>query len=53
MDDQKSDVDVNVLVKLYNQRLSTLVNQNVFGSKNSNYDSRICIRKAETYWYKH
>ena len=30
MDDQKSDVDINVLVKLYNQRLSTLVNQNVF-----------------------
>ena len=29
MDDQKSDVDINVLVKLYNQRLSTLVNQNV------------------------
>ena len=30
MDEQKSDVDINVLVKLYNQRLSTLVNQNVF-----------------------
>ena len=30
MDDQKSDVDVNVLVKLYNQRLSTLVNQTIF-----------------------
>ena len=30
MDVQKSDVDINVLVKLYNQRLSTLVNQNVF-----------------------
>ena len=30
MDEQKSDVDINVLVKLYNQRLSTLVNQNIF-----------------------
>ena len=27
---QNNDVDINVLVKLYNQRLSTLVNQNVF-----------------------
>ncbi len=29
MTNQQSDVDINVLIKLYNQKLSTLANQNV------------------------
>jgi predicted nuclease with TOPRIM domain len=29
MANQNNEVDVNVLIKLYNQRLSTLTNQNV------------------------
>ncbi len=29
MTNQNNEVDVNVLIKLYNQRLSTLTNQNV------------------------
>ena len=29
MDDQKSDVDINVLISIYNQKLSTISNQNV------------------------
>ena len=29
MDDQKSDVDINVLIQIYNQKLSTTSNQNV------------------------
>ena len=29
MSNQNSEVDVNVLIKLYNQRLSTLTNQNI------------------------
>ena len=29
MINQNSEVDVNVLIKLYNQRLSTLTNQNI------------------------
>jgi predicted nuclease with TOPRIM domain len=29
MTTQNNEVDVNVLIKLYNQRLSTLTNQNV------------------------
>ena len=29
MTNQQSDVDINVLIKLYNQKLATLANQNV------------------------
>lgn len=29
MNNQNSEVDVNVLIKLYNQKLSSLTNQNV------------------------
>ena len=29
MTNQNNEVDVNVLIKLYNQRLSTLTNQNI------------------------
>ncbi len=50
MDEQKSDVDINVLVKLYNQRLSTLVNHNVFlEAKIQTMTQRICYRKTKTY----
>ena len=46
MDDQKSDVDINVLVKLYNQRLSTLVNQNVFlEAKIQNMTQELALEK--------